>query len=79
MPDLVSTNNFPNAKVYVPIAVAAVAGTYEFIGPYFHLPVIPHEIIVNNLEGFFYGLLGLIFIIGYLKKPHAGDGVKPKE
>ncbi|RJQ39509.1 MAG: hypothetical protein C4555_03110 [Dehalococcoidia bacterium] len=83
MPQFITENNIPNAKVIALTIAGGLVAAYLAIAPIFGLPMFDKVWMMQNIETILSGgaaiLTAFLAIVAYFKKPSAGDGIKPKE
>lgn len=79
MPKLTTENNIPNIKVVVMTVVGFAIPLYLTVAKQFGLPSFDPQWMSDNVEAIMGGVVAVMAIVGYLKAPRQGDGVKPAE
>lgn len=80
MPNLVTENNWPNAKVIAGTIVSLVIPLYVVVAPILGLPMIDQQTMIEHLNSIIAGVAtigtAVFAIVAYFKKPSPGDGTK---
>lgn len=79
MPQFVTENNKPNVKVIAMVIAGYAIPLYLAVAPTIGLPTFDQQWMMDNIEAIVGGVVSIMLIVGYFKKPGAGDGIKPKE
>lgn len=83
MPQFITENNVPNAKVVASTIAGLLIPLYLALAPVAGLPTFDKEWMLEHTEAVLTGVTGAVVafmaIVAYFKKPAPGDGVKPKE
>lgn len=76
----ITENNWPNMKVAAMGLVGSLISVYLILAPFFNLPTIDKDIIMqhaDNILGYASLLLtSILAFVAYMKKPGKGDGIK---
>ena len=77
-PVFVTENNTPNVKIIAMTVAGLLIPLYLTVAPMFGLPTFDQQWMIDNLETIIGGVVAVMAIVGYFKKPGKGDGVVEK-
>lgn len=77
-PVFVTENNTPNVKVIAMTVAGLLIPLYLTFAPMLGLPTFDQQWMMDNIETIIGGVVAIMAIVGYFKKPGPGDGVVEK-
>ncbi len=75
MPQFVTENNKPNVKVIAMTIAGFAVPLYLVVAGMFNLPTFDQQWMLDNIETIIGGVVAVMAVVGYFKKPGKGDGV----
>lgn len=75
---LVTENNTPNVKVIAMTVAGLLIPLYLTVAPMVGLPTFDQQWMMDNIETIIGGVVAIMAIVGYFKRPGKGDGIVEK-